>query len=111
MVLYRAVSTAEKDDIQTHNHFRTQINTLEAKQFFSTETAVLEYIVASIKRSFIPPYTYLLTVSIDDQCFLHVTHTRQELDGHDAISIDQQHLAHFNKFVTFIVSNVIDDNL
>lgn len=109
MVLYRAVSTTEKDDIQTHNHFRTQINTLEAKQFFSSEIAVVEYVIASIKRCFIPPYTHILSVSIDDQCFLHVTHNQQELDGHDAISIDQQHLPHFNKFVTFMEVNVIEN--
>ncbi|TDO28775.1 hypothetical protein [Sediminibacterium goheungense] len=111
MVLYRAVSTAEKDDIQIHKQFRTQINTLEAKQFFSSEVAVSEYVAASVKRNFIPPYTYILTVSINEQCFLHVTHNRQELDGHDAISIDQQHLSLFNKFVIFIEPNVIEDSL
>ena len=111
MVLYRAVSTAEKEDIQTHKHFRTQINTLEAKQFFSSESAVVEYVIASFKRRFIPPYTHILSVSIDDQCFQHVTHNRQELDGHDAINIYQQHLPHFNKFVTFIEVNVIDNYL
>lgn len=108
MVLYRAVSTAEKDDIETLKYFRTQINTLEAKQFFSSETGVVEYVIASVKRRFIPPYTHILSVSIDDQCYLHVTHQQQELDGHEAISIDQQHLPHFNKFVTFMEVNVIE---
>lgn len=69
MVLYRAVSTAEKDDIQIHKQFRTQINTLEANQFFCNEIAVREYVVASVKRNFVPPYTYILTVSVDDQFF------------------------------------------
>lgn len=111
MILYRAVSDAEQEDIQLHNCFRTQINTLEAKQFFCNEVAVREYVVASIKRNFVPPYTYILTVSVDDQFFLQVTHIRQELDGHDAINIDQQHLNCFNKFITFIQPNDIKDSL
>ena len=43
--------------------------------------------------------------------FLQVTHIRQELDGHDAINIDQQHLNCFNKFITFIQPNDIKDSL
>jgi hypothetical protein len=111
MVLYRAVSDAEQEDIKTHNHFRIQLNTLEAKQFFFTEHAVQEYIAFAIFREFIPPYTYILTVSIDDQCFEHVTHDRQELDGHDAISIDKEHLQHFNEFISFVEVYVIENNL
>lgn len=67
MVLYRAVSTAEKDDIQNHKQFRTQINTLEAKQFFCNETAVVEYIIASINavsyHHTLIFYLYQLTIS------------------------------------------------
>ncbi len=111
MVLYRAVSTAEKDDIQIHKQFRTQINTLEAKQFFCTELAVLEYLAFAIACQFIPPYTYILSVSIDDQCFQHVVHDRQELDGHDAISINKEHLPHFNQFINFVETYVIEDKI
>jgi hypothetical protein len=102
MILYRAISDAEKKDLGIDQKFRTQLNTLEAKQFFCSETAVLEYIQASSIRQFIPPYTYTVSVFIDDHCFENLTYEQQVLDGHEAISIDSSHLYNFNKCVNFI---------
>ncbi|MBW0161756.1 MAG: hypothetical protein HYI21_06870 [Sediminibacterium sp. Gen4] len=107
MILYRAISDAEKEDLGIDQKFRTQINTLEAKQFFRSEIAVREYIQLASIRQFIPPYTHTISVFIDDHCFENLTYEQQVLDGHEAISIESNHLYNFNKCVNFIEVYVI----
>jgi len=107
MILYRAISDAEKEDLRIYQKFRTQINTLEAKQFFCSETAMLEYIQAASIRQFMPPYTYTVSVFIEDHCFENLTYEQQVLDGHEAISIDSSHLYNFNECVNFIKVHAI----
>lgn len=107
MILYRAISDAEKEDLGIDQKFRTQINTLEAKQFFRSEIAVWEYIQLASIRQFIPPYTHTISVFIDDHCFENLTYEQQVLDGHEAISIESNHLYNFNKCVNFIEVYVI----
>jgi len=80
MILYRAISDAEKEDLGIDQKFIQ---------------------LASI-RQFIPPYTYTVSVFIDDHCFENLTYEQQVLDGHEAISIESNHLYNFNKCVNFI---------
>ncbi len=77
MIVYRAISAAENEDSGLDQKFRTQINTLEAKQFFCSETAVLEYIQSTFIRQFIPPYTYTVSVFIDDHCFENLIYSNK----------------------------------
>ncbi len=101
MLLYRAVSADEYKDYVVDEIFRLGDNTLEAKQFFKSETAVLEYVRATVKRSFKPPYKYILTIEVDNECFAAVTSFEQYLDGYEAITIPEDDLPSFNNCVTF----------
>lgn len=55
-MLYRAVSKAEKTDYEYSGIFRTGKNTLEAKQFFQSEPAVLEFALEALSCGYIPAY-------------------------------------------------------
>src|ERR1700678_1630714 len=100
MKLYRAVSIDEYQDFSTDEAFRTTNRTLEAKQFFKSEKAVWEFVMAAIKRSYWPPYECILTIDIDNQCFEAIGAELQNLDGHDAITIQEDNLNPFNNCIT-----------
>ena len=102
MILYRAVSTSEFKDFKNDEKFRTAENTLEAKQFFRTEKAVLEFVRIAIKRSYRPPYKFILIIYVDNQCIQTINFEMQNLDGYDAITIQNEDLFSFNNCVTFI---------
>jgi hypothetical protein len=101
MILYRAVSAEEYKDYMVDETFRLGNNTLEAKQFFKSETAVLEYVRSTVKRSFKPPYKYILTIEVDNECFAAIVSFEQYLDGFEAITIPEDDLPSFNKCVSF----------
>jgi|GEM_PF-1602151 hypothetical protein len=111
MKLYRAVSIDEYQDFSTDKAFRTTNRTLEAKQFFKSEIAVREFVIAAAKRSFWPPYECILTVDIDNQCFEAVGAEGQNLDGHDAITIQEDYLTSFNNCITFVVVQYVEFSL
>jgi hypothetical protein len=102
MILFRAVSTDEYKDFKIHGNFRTAKNTLEAKQFFKREKAVLEFVNVAVKRSYRPPYKYVLIIDVDNQCLEAVEFQSQNLDGHDAITIQEDDFPSFNNCITFI---------
>jgi hypothetical protein len=93
----------EYQDFSTDKAFRTTNRTLEAKQFFKTEKAVWDFVIAATKRSYRPPYECILTIDIDNQCFETVGAEVQNLDGHDAITIQEDDLTSFNNCITFVV--------
>jgi hypothetical protein len=101
MILYRAVSADEYKDYMLDETFRLGDNTLEAKQFFKSETAVLEYVRATVKRSFKPPYKHILTIEVDNECFAAIAYFEQYLDGFEAITIPEDDLPSFNNCVIF----------
>jgi hypothetical protein len=111
MKLYRAVSMDEYQDFSTDEVFRTTNHTLEAKQFFKSEMAVWEFVMAAIKQSYCPPYEYILTIDIDNQCFEAIGAELQNLDGHDAITIQEENLKRFNNCIIFVVIQYVELSL
>jgi len=107
MTLYRAVSTDEYRDFKVDRNFRTAKNTLEAKQFFKSERAVLEFVKVAIKRAYRPPYKYILFINVDSQCLEAVDLQAQDLDGYDAITIQEDDLPSFNNCVTFTTEQYV----
>jgi hypothetical protein len=104
---YRAVSAKERLDYKRSRLFRTSKNTLEAKQFFKSETGVLEFILESKKAGFLPPYKYLYHIYIDEICLSKINYDEQLLDGYAAITIRESHLQDFNNCVNLVRDYVI----
>ena len=92
----------EYQDFSTDKAFRTTNRTLEAKQFFRTKKAVWDFVIIATKRSYFPPYEYVLTIDIDNPCFETVGAEAQNLDGHDAITIQEDDLTPFNNCIIFV---------
>ncbi|RYX83616.1 hypothetical protein EON73_03755 [bacterium] len=92
MKLYRAISKNEMNDFELYGQFQTSKNTLEAKQFFKSKTAVLSFVTESRKQEFDPPYTYLLTIDIDEDYLNSPNIINLNLDGFDAVSIEENGL-------------------
>ena len=67
--LFRAISQAEKDDYDETKLFNTGRNTLEAKQFFKSLTAVKQFVASAAMQEYNPAYLYFLTVTVDDDTF------------------------------------------
>jgi hypothetical protein len=105
--LYRAISQYEKDDYDSVQIFRTGKNTLEAKQFFKSRKAIKQFVLRSVIQTYEPPYTYLLVLSVDDGCFNKIVHKNMDLDGFEAINIDEEHLPDFNNCVKFVKQELI----
>lgn len=102
MKLYRAISQNEKDDYDTDQQFRTGVNTLEAKQFFRSPTAVKQFIESSVLQDYDPPYAYLLTITADDNLLEAANPEYGKLDGYEAITIAEDNLLSFNQSVIFV---------
>jgi hypothetical protein len=100
--LYRAISQQEKEDYYSQQMFRTGKNTLEAKQFFKSRTAIKEFVDSSVIQEYDPPYLYLLIIRVDEDCFNVTDHTDMKLDGYDAVNINEEHLLNFNNCVKFV---------
>src|SRR6266567_3036392 len=100
--LYRVVSQLEKDDFDKHGFFRTEKNTLEAKQFFRSTDAIKEFVNKALLQEYYPPYEYLFTIIIDKEDFSNIPHTNIELDSYDAISIHEDNLTIFNNNIKFV---------
>ena len=62
MTLYRAGSDKELADYTAFGIFQTGQNTLEGKQFFHTETAVLQFAGEANKIGYRPPYTPIFVI-------------------------------------------------
>ena|ERR1700722_9750806 len=105
--LYRAVSQQEKDDYDHHKVFRTSKNTLEAKQFFKSGRAAKQFVVSAIEQDYDPPYAYLYIVDIDAECFDALVRTEDNLDGYDAVTIENEYLPDFNNCVKFVREEVL----
>lgn len=107
MKLYRAVSAAEYKDFKTDQNFRTADNTIEGKQFFKSQNAVLEFVEAAVKRGYRPPYKHILIITVENQCFNVINPESQILDGHEAITIQEEDLPGLsNCFIFEEVQNV-----
>jgi hypothetical protein len=105
--LYRAVSAAEYKDFKTDQNFRTAENTIEGKQFFKSLNAVLEFVEASVNRGYRPPYKCVITITIENQSLESIAYEAQILDGHEAITIQEEDLPSFNNYCTFeVIQNV-----
>jgi hypothetical protein len=104
MKLYRAVSIAEYHDFRADETFRTAAHTLEAKQFFTSLRGAQDFMEAAVKRSYRPPYKYILVVDVDNLCIGSIEMESQYLDNHDAITIPGDDLPSFNNCVTFVVA-------
>ena len=102
MKLFRTVSKAERDDYNSNKKFRISRNTLEAKQFFKSEIAVEEFIRDSKLRHYSPPYKYLLSIDINEQCLNLISYDEQELDRFPAITIHENDLPQFNNCINFV---------
>lgn len=107
MKLYRAISLKERLDYKKCNQFRTARDTLEAKQFFKSETGVLEFIKDSQTANFSPPYEYLYCIEVYEECMAKIEYDEQILDGYKAVTIQEQYLPDFNKCVKLAIENVI----
>lgn len=86
ITLFRAVSQQEKEDYDERLIFRTGRNTLEAKQFFKTRTAVSSFVGDSIAQNYDPAYAHLMMITFDDDQFDIAQRTRK-LDGYDAVQL------------------------
>ncbi len=106
ITLFRAISQQEKEDYDTHLVFRTGRNTLEAKQFFKTRTAVTSFAGDAVQQSYDPAYAYLMIVTVDDDQFDTTQRTRK-LDGYDAVHIEEDDLPAFNNCVIFVKQEVL----
>ena|SRR5450432_1931547 len=107
MKLYRAISLKERLDYKKCKQFRTARDTLEAKQFFKSETGVFEFIKDSVTGNFYPPYLYVYCIEIDEECMSKIEYDEQILDGYKAVTIHEQYLPDFNKCVKLAIENVI----
>jgi hypothetical protein len=102
MKLYRAISIAEMNDFkQNDNSFRTAKNTLEAKQFFKSETAVETFVRESVKQNYRPAYKHILIVDINEQCLNEIRSEEQMLDGFEALTVAEEELPVFNNCINF----------
>lgn len=102
MKLFRTVSDDEWNDYYSHKKFRTAKNTLEAKQFFKSETGVREYKRKADEIIFVPPYRHLLVVELDLRCLSTIPFDEQVIDDYDAITIAEDDLNNFNNCVNFV---------
>jgi hypothetical protein len=109
--LFRAISRAELRDFRIDHQFRTAANTLEGKQFFKSEVAVREFAEKAFKRNYSPPYVSYLVVSIDEDCLANTAFYSQELDGFEAITVDEDNLPSFNNCVTFEEQHEFRNNI
>jgi len=100
--LYRAVSRAEYRDYRNSNQFNTAINTLEAKQFFKSRTAVREFVRNAVEQNYHPPYTHFLILTVDDKRLKKIRIDKMDLDGFEAVSVPEDQLPVFNNCVTFV---------
>ena len=100
--LYRVVSKREWDNYQKTQLLSIAENTLEAKQFFKSRKAVLDFFKSSKEQNYTPPYVSLLVFQVDDSKFKKILYDSMLLDGYEAISIPENQLAAFNKIVTFV---------
>jgi hypothetical protein len=96
MIIYRAVSAGERQDYENNHLFRTAKNTLEAKQFFLSETGALEFIRECGIARFNPPYKWLLQIEIEEDCLCKIDFYSQTLDGYKAFTIHEGDLPDFN---------------
>lgn len=64
----------------------------------------MEFIQAAAKRSYRPPYKYILVVDVENQCLDSIDVESQNLDNYDAITIREEDLPSFNNCVTFVVA-------
>ena len=108
--LFRAVSKAEFEDWSNTSEFRTSRNTLEAKQFFKSYKAAIDFYNQSLLLNFIPPYSCILEVHID-KAHGKITFDDMDLDTHEALSIEEGKLADFNKCITFVTRHDIRNNI
>ena len=100
--LYRAISQKEKDDYDELKIFRTGKNTLEAKQFFKSRTAVKQFVASSVIQDYDPAYIYLLVIEVDEELFDKSNPSNMKLDGYDAVNVDEDDLPSFNNCVIFV---------
>lgn len=99
---YRAVSDEEHCDYRNSNCFNTAQNTLEAKQFFRSRTAIREFVASAIDQSYYPPYTWLFILTIDDKKMSHIHFDTMDLNGFEAVSIPEDQLPAFNNCITLV---------
>jgi hypothetical protein len=107
MIIYRAISNKERLDYLKHRIFRTTSHTLEAKQFFISESGAQELIIRSRISKFSPPYDFVLEIDIDESCLSKIFFYDQPLDGHEALTIPDIHLTDFNKCVNLVIEHEI----
>lgn len=101
MRLFRATSIDEVESIRLHAEFRTSRNTLEAKQFFKSVRAIEEFVRKARAQNYRPPYTSYIEFEVSDDCLNDTIFTEQELDGFEALTVDEEHLVTFNNCVNF----------
>lgn len=85
----------------------TARNTLEGKQFFKSEHAAREFARTAEERNYRPPYSFLFTIDIDDDCFDHFRLQPQILDGFEAITVNEDDLPAFNNCINFTNNNAL----
>jgi hypothetical protein len=111
VILYRAISRAEKIDYDTYDQLRTARNTLEGKQFFKSEIAVLEFASNANFRKYKPPYTFILRIGIDEDCLNAIDIDVQILDGFEAMTISEDDLKAFNNCINFVNQSELRSNI
>ncbi len=107
MKLYRTISFAEKDDLDKTKKFRTVLNSLEAKQFFVHKEDLIEYINASLKKDFTPPYKFIVEVQITNVNLKKIEHDKMDLDDKNAYSIPESSLGKFNEACKILTTYAI----
>ena len=108
MKLFRAVSKAEKDDLERHVAFRTALNTLESKQFFKDKNAVKQYVRHAKQRDFYPPYEFIVEVEIKNVDMKNIKYEKLELDSSDAVNIPDNQLSSLSEKGKFKIYNIGD---
>jgi hypothetical protein len=107
MLLFRAMSMAEFREYRGSGLLQIAGQTLEAKQFFRSEAAVMDFVKRADVQGFIPRYARMLTFVLDTDCFPADALQEQILDGHLAVTIAEEHLPQLNNCINFVRSHVI----
>lgn len=95
ITLYRIVSDAEAQDLQTHGLFRLLDGGMEVKEFWETVAGYLHFLRRARLAQLLPPYMKLVVVSLDIPA-ISWSHEIMELDCRPALVFDADGLAQLN---------------
>ena len=107
MLLFRAMSIAEYKDYRQSGQLHITDRSLEAKQFFRSAVAAIDFAEKAAIQGFSPRYARMLTFDLDPDCFPSAAMQEQILDGHQAVTIAEEDLRNLNNCITFVDEYVL----